>query len=509
MFRPTKKGFAITRPSRSSITSILSIVSILSIPPLAAADNLDATFVQLESRWRDAMNSMLVPGMSVAVVYNGELVYAQGFGVRRLTPELPFTPDSACYVASSTKPFTGLGIMTLVDQGKVDLDKPVKSYLPKFDLPDHDLAQSITVRDLLTHRYGIDNQVITFGEAYSGNWDDDFFFRELPKSSAIKGSWQYSNLHFTIAGRIIEAVTGQPWQEYLRDTVFRPLGMNHTTARASELYADENVAIGLSWDRDHWIESPVIKIDKTMHAAGGMGGSARDFAQWLRFNMGDGSVDGKRIVSADTLARMFEPQLEIDEEFPPFDRGTMGLAWFIGGYRGETLIHHFGGYLGYSAHISFMPEHKLGVVALANSNRAASFLIHQVAADVYDRVLGLEGEDKLPALYDRINVILERERTEPDPALPDSPLTLSKPLDAYTGTFTSDRYGTLTLERNGDTLTGVIGNLRLSFYANEENRLTVDYGMGQEIAIFRFDTKGNMNEVRITGNEPYIMRFTR
>ncbi len=497
----------------TTLPRVFSVVAVVVLLPLvsARAEDLDATFAALESRWQTAIDELDIPGLSVAVVYNDKVVYAKGFGRRRVDPDLPFTPDTACYIASSTKPFTAFGIMTLVDQGKVNLDAPVKTYLPRFDLPDHDLAEKITVRDLLCHRYGLDNSIITFAEAYTGLWNDDFFFRELPRSSGVKGSWQYSNLHFTIAGRIIEAVTGMPWQEYLRQVIFTPLGMSHSTARASELYAYDNVAIGLLKENGAWKVSSMLKSDMTMHAAGGIGASALDLAQWVRLQMSDGTVNGKRIISQASLAEMFKDNIDAADDFAPFDRGPMGLAWYLGGYRGEKMIHHFGGYVAYAAHVSFMPKHKLGVIALANSDAVGAGFIHQVACDVYDRVLGLSSEDTMPAFRERAQAAMARraEQRAKVPPLSDAPLDLSKPIKAYTGTFTSDRWGTLVLTRDGDRLVGTLGNLPLTFHADQTDRLTMGYALGREVATFIFDDSRKMNEVRIASYGPYTMVFTR
>jgi len=485
--------------------------SVLATTTCADAEDLHQTFARLETRWKAAMDQLHVPGLSIAVVYNDKVVYTNGLGVRRVDPALPFTADTTCYIASSTKPFVALAVMTLVDAGKISLDAPVKTYLPRLAFPDHALADTVTVRDLLCHRFGIGNSVVTLAEAYTGQWDDDFVYRELAESTGAKGKWEYDNLHFTIAGRIIEAVTGQPWQEYVRDAILRPLGMTHTTARATEMYAYDDVALGLLVEDDKWIVSPMLKIDKTMHAAGGMGGSARDFAQWLRLQMSDGSVDGKRILSESSLNEMFKPLVEPKTRFFRFGREKMGLAWYRGSYNGELLVHHFGGYIGYHAHISFMPEHKLGVVVLANSDREGSMLIHQIAADVYDTLLHLPGEDYMPTFIERTQKVEAREIADraKRPPLSDGPLTLSKPLDAYVGTFTSDRFGTLILKQSGDTLVGSLGNLALTFHADKPEQLIMIYAIGQETVTFDYASNGAVTQVNIASYGPYTMRFTR
>lgn len=490
---------------------LLTICVAIATLHTASAENMDETFANLETRWQDAMRELNVPGLSVAVVREDKLVYANGFGVRQVDPSKEFTADTICYIASSTKPFVAMAILQLVDAGKVDLDKPVKTYLPRFELPDADLANSITVRDLLCHRYGLSNGIVTLAEAYTGEWDDDFYYDELARSTEARGSWSYSNLHYTLAGRIVQAVTGKTWQDYLRDEILEPLGMNRTTAYASRMYADDNVALGLVVKDGHWTNSDALKIDKTMHAAGGMGTTARDLAQWIRLNMSDGAIDGTRIVSEARLDEMLTEHVQPKSRFFQFGRERMGLSWYLGSYKDELLVHHFGGYIGYHAHVSFMPEHNVGVAVLANSDREGSMLIHQIAADVYNTLLNLPGDDFLPRLVERTAKIEERERIQATrrPPLPDGPLDLPSPLEAYAGTYTSDRWGALTLNVSGDTLVGGLGNLGVTIHPRDNESLTLVYALGREILTFKYAPNGSVAEAHVKSWGPHTMVFTR
>lgn len=499
--------------SRSISTLLVaSVIVALGTTNAARADKLNArTFAHLEARWRQAMKDMDLPGMAVAVVHDGKVVYSQGFGVRQIDPDKPFTADTACYIASSTKPFIALAIMQLVDQGKVRLDAPVKEYLPRFELATPEWTNRITVRDLLCHRYGLRNPIITLAEAYTGEWDDDFFYREM-KNTEITGEWEYSNLHFTIAGRIIQSVTGQTWQDYLQDHVFDPLGMTHTTAYASRMYAMDDVALPLERGLDsQWQILPLRKVDSTMHAAGGIGSSANDLAQWILVHLNGGTANGKRIVSEKAIEAILTPETEPNTRFFRFGRGKMGLSWYLGDYKDELLVHHFGGYLGYHAHVSFMPQHNVGVAVVANSNEAATMLVHQVASDVYDTLLNLPGDDFLPRLVDRTHKIQEREAKEraERPPLPEGALSLSKPLDDYVGRYTSERWGTVVIERDGDKLFGHFGNLAFTLHPDDLDKLILAYPMGREILTPHYDEAGNVHEIWVASYGPHIMKFTK
>lgn len=400
------------------------------------------TLKELERRWSDVIDEIDMSGVSVAIVKGDKVIYLGAFGDRTESPEDPYTPDTSSYIASITKTFVGGAVMQLAERGKIELDAPVKQYLPRFTMVDEDLAESLTIRDLLCHRKGLQNSVITFAEAYSGEWDDDFYYKEMERTGAT-GTWQYTNLHFTLLGRVIESVSGKKWQDYLADHIFSPLGMEHSSAYASVADSYGDVAYPLVPDDDNggWKNAPMRKVDSTMHAAGGIYSSARDMAQWIKLFLNDGTVDGMRILKPETVQAMLTEEVQPGTSFWKFKRERMGLAWYLGEYNGEFMVHHFGSYNGFHAHCSFMPEHELGVAVLTNNGASQSMLVHQIAADTYDFLLDLPGEDELDKfIRQTMGSIRSRERAlaEREP-LSDAPLTVSQPLETYAGHYVSDR----------------------------------------------------------------------
>ena len=213
---------------------LIALLTLTSVTAFAQ-DSVRSDLEALEARWTDSMNRIGSPGFSIVVVNKDGVVYSNAFGIASIDPERPFTTDTSAYMASVTKVYVTLAIMQLVDAGKVELDSPVRKYLPRFELPDEDLAARITVRDLLCHRYGLNAPIAVFHDAYTGQITDDIFYREL-KQGIVKGSFGYTNTHFTILGRVVESVTGESWRDYLAAHVFEPSGMTRTTGYASELY---------------------------------------------------------------------------------------------------------------------------------------------------------------------------------------------------------------------------------------------------------------------------------
>jgi CubicO group peptidase (beta-lactamase class C family) len=239
----------------------------------------DVTELQgLSARWSAALETLEVPGFAVAVVKDGAVLALDAFGVRNVAAE-PATPDTCYYIASATKPFTAMAVCVLAGEGRLELDAPLKDVLPDFVLPSEELTEALTVRDLLCHRHGLECGPIVHRDAYAEEITDEIYFRLL-RDAEIANDVRYSNIHFTLASRAIEAVSGLKWQDFLGQRLFKPAGMIRTTAYASEMYGQFEHAEPMLRIDGKWHRSPLVKTDRTMHAAGGMGTTARDAASW-------------------------------------------------------------------------------------------------------------------------------------------------------------------------------------------------------------------------------------
>lgn len=435
----------------------------------------------LPARWEAAMKEMGVPGLAVTVVRGDQVFYTATFGERDPEKHLPVTPDTMFYIASCTKSFMAMAMMSLAEAEKIEIDGPVKKYLPRFELSDPSLTQTLTIRDLLSHAKGINSRPMVFLDAFTGEITEDRYYESL-KSASIANRFAYTNLHYTLAGRVAEAVTDTPWKDVLQNRIFDPAGMTRTTAYASRMYGDPDSAVPCTTADGRPVAVKVRKTDATMHAAGGMGSSIKDLAKWLRLNLNGGVVDGKRVVSEPTIREMQSTQARLDEpdEFlPGVMREGYGLGWQIGTYKSVPRLEHGGGYVGTSAHISFMPGQHIGVAALGNSSAP---LPHIVAMDVYDRLLKLDGDDIMPDLAKRVKQRVRREEKRAD-AIAKNPLTqksLSLPIETYTGKYTNSLWGTVVIEREGDLLRGRVGDLPLAFSALDSDRFGVLVGDGDE-----------------------------
>ena len=353
----------------------------------------DVTELQgLSARWTAALETLEVPGFAVAVVKDGAVLALDAFGVRNAAGE-PATPDTCYYIASATKPFTAMAVCMLAGEGKLELDASLKGVLPELVLPSEDLTVALTLRDLLCHRHVLECGPIVHRDAYTGQITDEIYFRLL-QDAEIANYVRYSNIHFTLAGRAIEAASGLKWQDFLDQRLFEPAGMIRTTAYASEMYGTFEHAEPMLRIDGEWRRSPLVKTDRTMHAAGGMGTTARDAARWLILNLNGGEIDGRRILPETMQEEYYSKNSDL-----PVPQGSIriedgfALGWCVGKYRDPTrpYFFHGGGYIGAASYICFLPEHGIGVAALANSDGGAA-MATIVTTDVLDRLLGVTGQ---------------------------------------------------------------------------------------------------------------------
>lgn len=463
-------------------------------------ESADATRRALDdpaSRWRSAMEALHVPGMVVAVVGPNGPLLVEELGRRNLEEDLPVTSETRFYIASATKPFVALATALLAHRDSIQLNRPVRTYLPRFRLADYTESITITVRDLLAHRRGLQDYAITFGEAYTGQMTEERFYRLLNSVEAV-GELDYQNLHYTLLGRVIEAVTGDTWKDFVEREVFRPAGMARTTTRGRPLSEDPDAAVPYTLTGGE-LEPTRLKTDRTMHAAGGMLSTADDLVRWIRIHLNDGQLDGEAVFPAELIREMQAPQIYEEDPhpfIPEHRRIGWGLGWDIREDRGARLFYHGGRYEGWAAHTSFMPEIETGVVVLANTDDSATLLAHAVAADVYDRIRGLEPREIFPRLEPIFQQMSGGEASEgegtgeeddrPDRAGP------SLPVGRYVGSYVNEDWGTLEVREEGGQLEARIGDLPLplvwvgtdSLVADQDHRGRFEIRGGRVEAIY-------------------------
>lgn len=504
---------------RSCLAGLLGLLIVL-VPALPAAATSRSSDLErvpalagLSERWQGAMAELGVPGLAVAIIRPGEPPIIATFGIRDAVGEKPVTAETMFYIASVTKTYLAALLAGLAEEGRVDLDAPVRRYLPQLRLPDEALAASLTVRDLLCHRHGINRSEIVWLDAYTGQITEAEYFRLLA-GAEIAGEVDYTNVHFTLAGRVVEAVTGQTWQEALQERLLAPAGLARTTSSASRLYADPDHAEPMVFLAGNWLTLPVRKTDRTMHAAGGLGTSILDAARWLELFLAGGSLDGRQLLAPASVADMLaahasfaEPRgrLRIDQGF--------GLGWQRGTYRpdGPRQYRHGGGYEGAAAEFTFLPERGIGVAVLANAGGPGNGLVAMVQVDVLDRLLAVEEPTDLLPGYSR-HAAQQREKAAyalPNGPAPAAGLGLSLDPERYAGRYRHPDQGEVEILLEGGRLRGRIGDLPLTLHVAAVDSFLVSIVPGM-LSRGRFEIAGGRAQglwLEAAGDE--LTRFER
>jgi CubicO group peptidase (beta-lactamase class C family) len=346
------------------------------------------------------------------------------------------------------------------------------------------------------------NSGITRGDAYTGEMTEDRYYRMLGETKPRR-SFRYSNLHYTLVGRVIEAVTGQSWKDVLAERVFKPAGMTRTTCDASVAWEDRDVARPYEYEDGRYVTATPLKVDATMHAAGGIFTTANDLARWLRVQLGDGVIDGRRVLPAAAMRTTRELIATEAAEPHPLVKTERRLAWSAGWdartMRGDTLYCHNGNFSGAGAFFGFMPAPDLGVAVVANGGGASVFLAELVGAEALDGARGLTDEDYLPTLY-----MIAKKRAERN-VTPPANGELNLPASRYAGAFYHDDWGTLEIKAVGDSLDAKIGVMPLAVKLTGRDRFDASGWAGR----FEINAAGKVAAVWLNTAEPDSARLER
>ena len=412
------------------------------VPPAARA-SLDSVI-----DWITANN--LLAGISVAIVRNDQVVYRRDAGWADREAMRRVDSNTVFYIASTTKPFTALAT-TLLDRDRIiDLDATVASLLPGARFGNGVNPARVTVRQLLSHTHGISgNGPVAYRAAYSGEIDRAALLRALEGHSAIEGSspnaFRYSNFGYNLLSLAIDSLARKPWQDVLAERVFRPLGMRLTSARVSEIPRNQ-LAMPHVLSGDGLARVPYAKADNNMQAAGGMVSTASDLARFVIAQLGRGSVGGRQVFPSDVIEETQRPVASFSETVLGIPRFAYALGWQYGLVDGDTLIHHMGGFPGFSSGVSFIPSQRMGFVSVANGGFGPSI---ETPLMMYAYAL-LSGKTQAAqrhrATLDSAIIIAPQIRTSIAADLARRaarPQTMALPLTAYAGRYVNPLWGTI------------------------------------------------------------------
>ena len=409
-------------------------------------------FAQYDDLASKTMSAWKLPGMAVAVVQNDKVVYLKAFGVRDIATNAPMTPDTLFEIASTTKAFTSTAMAMLVDDKKMSFDDPVRKHIEYFHLADPCADSLVTLRDIVSHRTGLSRHDELWD--YNPEASREQIIRSIAGvklSRQFRSAYQYQNIMFSTAGEAVASAAKMPWQDFMRTRVFEPLGMTHTRVSIADFLAAEHSA-SYRWDtkEQRAIVRTFTDYDN-IAPAGTIKSSARDMAQWLRFQLANGVIDGRRLVSEDTLRETKSPQtiIRMDpsarETSPETNILTYGMGWNVADYRGDLLVSHGGALNGFRTQVALLPKKNAGIVILTNIGRGFGIIALRNA--ILDRLLGGPTRDWNQYLMDVDKRADEKaEKTRADRIAKRVPNTTpSHALDAYAGTYENPSYGNVVV----------------------------------------------------------------
>jgi CubicO group peptidase (beta-lactamase class C family) len=423
---------------------------------LAKLQGLDALADQAMKEWK-------IPGLAIAVVQDGKVVYAKGYGYRDLESKLPVTTGTQFPIGSITKSFTALAFAVLKDEGKVDWDRPIREYLPEFQMDDPVASDQATARDLLSHRTGLPRHDLVW---YSSDFSREDLLnriRYLKPNKGFRSAYQYNNLTVMTMGYLEGKISGLGWEGCVRQKILAPLGMTQSSFSVRDIEKNSDHASPYELKKEQVTKVPFHGID-AIGPAGSINSSVEEMSHYLALQLGDGTYQGKRVVSQANLREMHEPQTAIPDpppqvSLPGLGHFSYGLAWVVTSYRGHNLVWHNGGIDGFYALLSMLPDEHMGVVVLTNLPHGHTPEL--LAYNAYDSLLGL---DPLPWFdrYKELDAKGKREEEEGKKNKPEdrkSGTQMSHPLADYEGEYENPGYGTIRVARKEATLELMVNQL--------------------------------------------------
>ncbi|MDP9079784.1 MAG: serine hydrolase [Bacteroidota bacterium] len=405
-------------------------------------DSLDFYINRSLTNWR-------IPGAAVCIVKDNKIVLMKAYGIKELGQPAKVDINTLFMIGSNTKAFTATALAMLQANKKLSLDDKVTKYLPQFKLEDKAAGEMAAIRDLLCHRLGF--------QTFQG--DFTFYNTNLTRADVIqrlgtlkaaypfRTKWGYTNAAFLTAGEIIPAVTGKPWETYIKENIFAPLGMSNTLALSAELPKSLNRTVPHTLVDGRLSPIPYCQID-ALAPAGGISSSINDMSKWIYTLLDNGKVGARQVIPAAAIAATRQPQDivgNVNHLNGESGYELYGLGWFIQDYAGHHLVMHDGGVNGYLSSVTLVPKDNLGIVILTNTDQNEFYdALRWEIMDAYFKLQYRDYTDTYLAAY-KNNAATEQAA---DKKLRDS-VAFNRPpalsASSYTGKYVNDFYGSLTI----------------------------------------------------------------
>jgi CubicO group peptidase (beta-lactamase class C family) len=450
---------------------------------------------ELDRLAADAMADWKVPGAALAVVQDGKVVLARAYGQRDVEANLPVTPATQFVICSITKSFTATAVALLHHEGRLDWSRPVRDYIPEFRLSDPVATERVTVLDLLCHHTGLPRHDWVHIPGDRAPAEMLGVMRHLELSRDIRTAWQYSNLCYNVAGLLIERLSGQSYEAFIRARLTDRLGM---TVGFNLDYLEASGEPARPYMMHEDTRLPAFRLPIRTTAAGAITTSVADLANWMRLHLGKGEFDGERLLPSALIGELHAPRVyNTSPGHAEFGEAHYGLGLQCSSYRGDRLVEHAGGWTGWNTQMTLVPDFGIGVTVF--TNRSPSEVPWTLTLHIIDRLRGREPVEWRERFRKRRDEFLSHMQADKD-AREKAHHANTRPahaLVAYAGDYQHPAYGMMSIREQDGALhwswRGMFAALTHRHYETFETPEVPDRLLPDWLAItFLTDRDGNI-----------------
>ncbi len=503
------------RAARPAVALAAAIVLAFSVAPRAQEGDYAKKLEGFDAYMEKTLKEWNAPGVAVGVVVGDKVVFAKGYGFADVGKKVPMTARTVCPIASNSKLFTAVAAGLLVEEGKLDWDKPIREKVPSIRFATDALNSGVSLRDMLAHRTGITRHDFIWYRA-------DFTRRELferlkfmePKEP-IRTTFIYNNMMYMAVGYAIELQSGKTWEEFVRTRLFEPLGMSSSGFTIDELKKspDHGVPYTERRESDELYQIPYYEDTEGMAPCGAIVSNVEDMTRWLVALMNDGKFDGRQVIPAAVLKETLTPAVALPNTagqargWWELVNSTYGMGRNVAVYRGKLYSYHGGDINGFHSQVSLMPQEKMGVVVLEIGDHCA-MLRDAVGYNVYERLLGMDPtpwSDRYLSLYKKGKQAGKEGRAKAGAdRVANAPP--SHALEAYAGTYEHPAYGDMPVTSKEGKLTFGFRtmNLPLEPYHYERFDTPDDEEFGKWSLNFQTNPQGDVDKVVVSLDEKEV-----
>ncbi|MFN8352905.1 MAG: serine hydrolase [Spirosomataceae bacterium] len=468
-------------------------------------------FQELDAFVSRMLNEWNVPGTSVAIVKDGKVLYTRGYGIKNLQTSELVTERTLFGIASCSKSFTAACLAILADEGKLDWNKPVKEYMPDFQLQDEHATRTVTARELVSHRTGLPRHDLLW--AGSGLTRKQLFerLRYIPPSAPAFSTYQYNNLMYMAAGVLVERLSGKTWEDFVKEKILIPLNMSSTVLTYSDLFKTSDYSKSYVERNGQMAEAGFLSNVDAIGPAGSIKSNALDMAKWLLLQLGKGKLDDEVIVSEKNLKENHTPQAVVvpaEVRYSELGFGAYAMGWNINMYRGHLRRQHNGSIEGYRSQMTVFPNDNLGIFVTTNTGVAEYYFVNTITNFIVDKWLTMSpidwsGRYKQEQAEGKANQEKQKQENIAK-RVTNAPPT--HPLEAYAGEYQHPAYGVISLKVTDGKLAG---SFHVTPLALQHYHYDVFEGTSQfEMVKFNFAPATNGNIETVVVNLPSAGEIT-